>query len=107
MEERQRSHREACRLGPDARWGRRTALEIGADLHRIASTGLERLGESPDFLDPLARILFRWKACPAQILRERWLGEWNQEPRRLVEHAGRSTLRSTDSLGGNGADEDH
>jgi glutamate--cysteine ligase len=106
-EERLLFHREASRSGPATRLGRRTALEIGIELHRIAASGLERLGESPALLDPLARILFEWKACPGQVLLDRWLGEWKREPRRLVEHCGRSTLKPTESPGGDGADEDH
>jgi len=106
-EERLRFHREVSRIGPAARLGRRTAMEMGTDLHRIASAGLARLGESPALLDPLATILFERKACPGQTLRDRWLGEWKREPGLLIEHCGRNTLKPTEFPGGNGADEDH
>ena len=106
LEERLRFHRDASRLGPGARLGGRTALDLGADLHRIAAEGLDRLGESPSFLDPLAEILFERRACPGETLRDRWLGEWKQEPRRLVEYCSRVTLKPTDFPGGT-VDEDH
>jgi glutamate--cysteine ligase len=106
-EERQAFHLEASRIGPAARLGGRTALEIGGELHRIAASGLERQGEDPAFLDPLAEILFRWRTCPGQVLRDRWLGEWSGDPRRLIEWCGRSTLEPAGSLGGEGGDEDH
>jgi glutamate--cysteine ligase len=100
-------HREAARQGPAARLGKRTALEIGIDLHRIAASGLTRLGESAALLDPLAKILFEWKTCPGQVLLDRWLGEWKREPGRLIDHCGRSTLNPIGFPGGLGADEDH
>jgi glutamate--cysteine ligase len=106
IEERLRFHRDAARLGPEARLGGRTALELGADLHRIAAEGLDRLGESPSFLDPLAEIVFERRACPGRTLRDRWLGEWKQEPRRLIEYCSRVTLKPIDFPGGS-VDEDH
>ncbi len=105
--ERLRFHREISRLGPAARLGGRTALEIGTDLHRIASAGLARLGEPSGLLDPLAEIVFERKTCPGQVVLERWHGEWRREPRRLIEYCGRNTLKTTEFPGGSGGDEDH
>ena len=106
LEERLRFHREASRTGPEARLGRRKALEIGADLHRIAAAGLVRLGESPALLDPLAEILFERKACPGQLIRDLWLGEWKEQRRPLIDYCGRTTLKPIEFPGGSGA-EDH
>jgi glutamate--cysteine ligase len=107
MEERLAFHTEAARIGPAARLGRRSALEIGAALHGIATSGLKRLGEPEDLLDPLAEILFQWKACPGQILQDRWLGEWRRDPRPLIEYCGRRTLKPTRPAGEYGGDEAH
>jgi len=105
LEERLRFHREASRTGPEARLGRRKALEIGADLHRIAAAGLVRLGESPALLDPLAEILFERKACPGQLIRDLWLGEWKEQRRLLIDYCGRTTLKPIELPGGSGAED--
>jgi len=105
FEQRQEFHLQAGRLGTAARLGRWTALEAGAELQRIAAEGLSRQGESPQLLDPLAEILFERKVCPARFLQDRWLGEWNRDPRRLVDYCGRSTLKPVEIPGGRVAED--
>jgi glutamate--cysteine ligase len=104
-QERLEFHRQASRLGAGARLGGRSALALGADLYRIAAEGLSRQGEPSALLDPLAEILFENRASPARLLQQRWLGEWGQEPLRLIEFCGRNTLKPTESAGGSGAED--
>jgi len=104
--ERLEFHRQACRLGTEARLGGRPVLEIGAELHRIAGEGLRRQGEAPWLLDPMRELLFGWKTCPGRTLRDRWLGEWRGEPRHLIEHCGKTDLSRMGFSGGSVA-KDH
>jgi hypothetical protein len=78
---------------------------MGTDLYRIAAEGLSRQGEPSSLLDPLAEILFEAKSSPAGLLQQRWLGEWRQEPLRLIEFCGRNTLKPTQPPGGSGAED--
>jgi glutamate--cysteine ligase len=89
FEERTAFHRDAARRGSGAILRRRSALELGAELHRIAADGLRRQGEPDRYLAPLARILFEWRASPSRRLLERWNGEWQRDPRRLVTETSR------------------
>jgi gamma-glutamylcysteine synthetase len=67
-------------------------LELARELVAIASEGLRRLGGAagqPDerpFLDPIRAQLELGKS-PGEILLERWEGEWNRNPERLIEYA--------------------
>jgi len=99
-DERLRFHHEACRLGTDSRFGARSVLEIGADLYRIAAEGLDRQGESPALLDRMAGLVAPAGGSPGKLLAERWLGEWKQDPARLIEHGSRLVLRRAGSPGG-------
>lgn len=92
-EERLAFHTEAARLGTSARLGKLTALEAGKKLLAIAQEGLAAQGEPEELLEPLAAILERDQASPATLLQQRWLGEWRQDPRRLVEECSRLTLK--------------
>ncbi|HMC83008.1 MAG TPA: glutamate-cysteine ligase family protein [Candidatus Polarisedimenticolia bacterium] len=99
-EERLQFHREACRLGTESRLGGRSVLEIGADLYRIAAEGLDRQGEPPSLLDRLGGLVAPRGGSPGKVLAERWLGEWKQDPARLIDYGSRMALRRIESTGG-------
>jgi gamma-glutamylcysteine synthetase len=68
-------------------------LELAGALARTASEGLRRIGHAgrrdPDessFLDPVFEQLATG-ASPGQIVLERWEGEWQRSPDRLIEYA--------------------
>ncbi len=105
FEERLDFHREACRLGTEARLQGRSALEIGADLHRIASAGLDRQGEPRELLEPMGEILFQRRVSPAKALLGSWLGEWNGNRRRLVEACSRINVERPRASGDVGAED--
>jgi glutamate--cysteine ligase len=98
-EARREFHTAAARDGSDARLGTRTAREAGLDLSRIAREGLERQGEPVDLLVPLEELLRDHRACPAKTLMDRWNGEWRSDPRRLLQHCSRLTLKPSPSSG--------
>jgi glutamate--cysteine ligase len=99
-DERQRFHLDAGRLGTDARLGSLTVLEAGKKLYDIACRALREQGEPADLMDPLREVLEEARACPAKDLLSRWLGEWKQDPRRLVRACSSLTLRPTHPPGG-------
>jgi len=92
-EERLAFHLQAAQLGLGARLGKMTALQAGSELLDIARAGLATQGEPAELLDPLREILEGDKVSPAATLQRRWLGEWKQSPRRLVEDCSRLTLK--------------
>jgi len=104
-DERQKFHLEAGRVGTDARLGKLTVLEAGKRLYAIASRALRDQGEPEDLLEPLREILEDKRACPSKNLLASWLGEWKQEPRRLVHACSRLTLRPNHPPGGSLAED--
>jgi glutamate--cysteine ligase len=104
-EERQAFHREAGRLGTEARLGKLSALETGRKLLAIAQRGLASQGEPQELLDPLAEILYRDGVCPAIKLQQQWLGEWRGDVRRLIQECSRLTLKPHEIPGGSLAED--
>jgi glutamate--cysteine ligase len=98
-EARQAFHLEAGRLGTGAPLQGRTALEAGADLLQIAREGLRAQGEPIELLEPLAELVLKRRSCPAALLEKRWLGEWKQQPQRLVQECSRITLKAVEIPG--------
>ena len=103
-EARQEFHAQAGRLGTRASLKGRTALEAGVDLLEIATEGLREQGEAVELLEPLDELLRERRACPAALLEQRWLGEWKQQPRRLVLDSSRLTLKAVETSGEEGED---
>ena len=91
--EREAAREDVARRGLDAVYAGRSVLELARELEPIARGGLRRIAHSgrrdPDetpFLDPLAEQI-ETGASPGRVVRERWEGEWNRSPDRLIEHA--------------------
>ncbi len=104
-EERVSFHREAGRAGTEARLGKVTALDAGKRLLVIARKGLASQGEPVELLDPLAELLEGKGVCPARLLQQRWLGEWKEDARRLVQECSRLTLKPSEVPGGSLAED--
>jgi glutamate--cysteine ligase len=92
-DEREAARAEVSRRGLAARHAGRPMLELAGELTRIAREGLRRIGHAgrrdPDetsFLDPVFEQLATG-ASPGQIVLERWEGEWQRSPDRLIEYA--------------------
>lgn len=83
--------RDVPRQGLDARVGRHRVADFARDLLEIAEYGLRTAraldATGQDETVYLERIIdnVRQGRCPADRVRERWLGEWQQQPRALVE----------------------
>jgi glutamate--cysteine ligase len=93
QEEREAARSEVSRRGLAAHYAGRPMLELAGELARTASEGLRRIGHAgrrdPDessFLDPVFEQLATG-ASPGQIVLERWEGEWQRSPDRLIEYA--------------------
>ncbi|HEU5182415.1 MAG TPA: glutamate-cysteine ligase family protein, partial [Candidatus Polarisedimenticolia bacterium] len=102
---RQEFHLQAGRLGTKAPLKEGTALEAGADLLEIATEGLRAQGEPAEMLDPLAELVRERRTSPAALLEQRWLGEWKQQPRLLVQECSRITLKALEAPGGDLAED--
>ena len=82
------SHKDALA----ARFRRYTLLDLAKEFFQIAAEGLARqdvvngYGEDETiYLKPLKLLLDQGK-CPADILVEKWQGEWHQDIRKLVDY---------------------
>jgi glutamate--cysteine ligase len=69
----------------------RPVLDLARELLQIADAGLGRLAESGDpdersFLDPMREQLELGKS-PGEVILERWRGDWQGQPERLIEYA--------------------
>ena len=92
--ERQALLEEVARRGLGARApDGRPLVELARELVALADAGLRRMAHAgssaPDesgFLDPVREQLERG-ASPGQVILERWEGEWERSPRRLLEYA--------------------
>ena len=92
--ERQALLEEVARRGLGAQApGGRPVLELARELVALAAAGLRRLAHggraAPDesgFLDPVREQL-ESGASPGRMILERWEGEWERSPRRLIEYA--------------------
>jgi glutamate--cysteine ligase len=83
--------RDAARQGLQARAGRHRLTDLARELLDIAAYGLRRAPaldangrDESIYLEPLAEGV-RQGRSPADRVREHWAGEWNCEPRALVE----------------------
>jgi len=92
-EEREQAQIEVARKGLAARIAGHSALDLARELVAISDAGLraiaEPAGSSPDersFIDPL-RVLIEAGQSPGEMVLERWRGEWQGSPERLVEYA--------------------
>jgi len=95
-EERERALEEVARLGLRAKLARHSALTLAHELVEISAEGLRRqasLGEGEVsrrdesvLLDPVRELLALGKS-PGEILLDRWEGEWNRSPEKLIAFA--------------------
>jgi gamma-glutamylcysteine synthetase len=71
-------------LGPNRRGAPCSRSPVSS---AVAREGLRRQDdpEETSLLDPLDALLERGKS-PGEIVLERWHGEWNASPARLIEH---------------------
>lgn len=89
-EERVQAYHDAHRGALAARIGRYRLRELCTELLDIATHGLRRRGhrsargdDETVYLERLADQV-RKGQCPAEIVREKWIGEWNREVTRMV-----------------------
>jgi len=83
---------EIALYGLRARVAGRSALEMAGELVAIADEGLARIAERGEtdrdergFLDSL-REQIALGVSPGEVLLERWEGEWQRRPERLIEY---------------------
>jgi glutamate--cysteine ligase len=78
---------DVARRGLAAGSPRGSVLALCRELAAVAREGLRRQDdpEEVSLLDPLDALLERGKS-PGEIVLERWHGEWNASPARLIEH---------------------
>jgi glutamate--cysteine ligase len=93
QEEREAARSDVARRGLAADFAGRPVLELARELTGIARDGLRQIGHAgrrdPDetaYLDPIFEQLERG-ASPGQIVLERWEGDWQRSPSRLIEYA--------------------
>jgi glutamate--cysteine ligase len=84
-------HEDVARRGLGAETPGGPLLPLARELVATARAGLRRLAgaggeDEAAFLDPLEELLGRGKS-PGQDVLERWQGEWDRRPDRLIEHA--------------------
>lgn len=84
---------DVARRGLAAGLGGRPVLELAREIARLAADGLRRIGHAGDgapdesgFLAPLLEVLATGRS-PGEMLRERWEGEWQRSPARLIDYA--------------------
>ncbi|MFQ5418031.1 MAG: glutamate--cysteine ligase [Myxococcota bacterium] len=92
-EDRLDARRDVARRGLRANFAGRPVLALARELAEISRAGLRRIAHTgardPDetaYLDPVFEQLDRG-ASPGEVVRDRWLGEWNRDPDRLIEYA--------------------
>jgi glutamate--cysteine ligase len=92
-EAREAALREVARRGLAAAAGGRPVLELARELCEISSQGLRRIAERGEtdwderaFLEPVRAQLELGKS-PGEVVLERWQGEWQGHPERLIEYA--------------------
>jgi len=93
LEQREAALMGVARRGLRARLADVPALELARELVGLAARGLARILERGDtdrdedgFLDPL-REQIELGRSPGEIVLERWEGEWQRSPERLIEYA--------------------
>lgn len=93
QEEREAAQVDVARRGLSAEIAGRSALDLARELVEISSEGLraiaEPAGQDPDersFLEPLREQLALGRS-QGEILIDRWRGEWQASPARLIEYA--------------------
>ncbi len=93
QEEREAACSDVARRGLTAVYAGRPLLELARELAGIAREGLRRIGHAgrrdPDetaYLDPIFEQL-ELGVSPGQVVLERWEGEWQRSPGRLIEYA--------------------
>jgi glutamate--cysteine ligase len=81
-------HVDVSRRGLSADAPSGPILDLARALARIARDGLERQGPTgraeTSLLDPLDELLERGKS-PGEIVLERWEGDWDGSPDRLID----------------------
>jgi glutamate--cysteine ligase len=92
-EEREAARADVARRGLAAQLAGRPVLELARELAAAARDGLRRIahagdGESDEtrFLDPVFAQLALGRS-PGSVTLERWEGEWQRSPARLIEYA--------------------
>jgi len=93
LDVREQALASVARDGLLAEIGGRKVLDLARELVAISAQGLRRIAERGEtdrderhFLEPLESQLELGRS-PAQVLVEAWRGEWERDPRRLIEHA--------------------
>ena len=82
IEDRLAFHREVARSGLRARLAGTPALDLSRELVKLASASLD--GDEASHLEPLRNLILVEERTQAEILLDRWAGEWKRDPRRLV-----------------------
>lgn len=92
-EEVARALQDVARRGLTAELAGRPILEWAGEVTDLAATGLERIGDrnawgedERRFLEPVREQLALGKS-PGQVIVERWEGEWQRSPERLIGYA--------------------
>jgi glutamate--cysteine ligase len=93
QEEREAAMDAVARAGLAARIAGRPVRELARRLVEVAGEGLRRIGAAgaldPDergLLEPVRAQLALGKS-PGEVILERWEGEWNRSPARLIDYA--------------------
>lgn len=93
QEEREAALDAVARGGLGAEIAGRSALDLAREVLALAGEGLGRIGHAgvldPDergYLEPIAEQLAAGKS-PGEVVLERWEGEWQRSPQRLIEYA--------------------
>lgn len=88
--EREEVYDAVARRGLEAKSGRHVVLDLARKVVEIAAAGLRRLGDRDEtgrsaesLLDPVRAQIALGKS-PGQVLVERWEGEWQRRPERLI-----------------------
>lgn len=84
---------DVARAGFAAEFRGRPMLEWAREVTDLAAAGLERIGDrnafgedERRFLDPIREQIEQGRS-PGQVVIERWEGEWQRSPERLIEYA--------------------
>ena len=92
-DERMETYLDSHKNALAARFRRYTLLDLGKELFQIGWEGLRRqhtLNRSGEdetiYLNPLKELLFQGK-CPADVLVEKWVGELDQDIKKLIEYS--------------------
>jgi len=91
-EDRLKLHREVPKRGLQAKLGSEEILPIAGELVRLACASLDKQKKTPEtedecsFLHKICHDIIETKKTPAETLLEKWQGELEQNPSKLIEY---------------------